>query len=579
MKNKDFIKRVVASAIAAPVLLSFIINAYAANIDEGDVGAVEERPTLQAVVYEQPTQLYEDYLNGDVEVDENSGVGISPYEVSGSTLAPGFDLPSSHRSVCTPVRDQGSYQTCWAFSAMASLESFLLKNGKGERDLSEQHLSWWATSDYNRDGTGWQMNGLTVGGYNMISTGYLMSWQGAKNENDLPYYVGGNNLPDNMDSVGNSYNVTGIVYVGEDIQSVKTAVYKYGAVATSYNSANYYNYGRTAYYQPGPTSRMSGHAVAIVGWDDNYSKENFSSVARPSSDGAWLVKNSWGDDVCDNGYLWISYEDFYILDTSIWGMNYSITSARTANPYDKLYQNETYGATYSLQILDTSADRYCESATFINVFNFDDAHNILEKVIFETKNENSRYTVSYIPVVDDKPTTNTALWTLLASGTADEVGYISVDIPNFSVPAGVGAIGVTIDAADSNTGFAIVGVDEWLTNADNEYLFVPDTKRNQSYICYNDSMYDIVDVYANQDDSIGGNLVIKALTTTNRLGDVNLDGNISILDAYAVMRSCIGLISLSDYTSINADVDLNGSINLKDAYYIQRRSINLISDF
>ncbi|MBO4428785.1 MAG: hypothetical protein J5832_02420 [Clostridia bacterium] len=36
------------------------------------------------------------------------------------------------------------------------------------------------------------------------------------------------------------------------------------------------------------------HLVTIVGWDDNYPKENFLEGHQPPENGAWLVKNSWG---------------------------------------------------------------------------------------------------------------------------------------------------------------------------------------------------------------------------------------------------------------------------------------------
>lgn len=71
----------------------------------------------------------------------------------------------------------------------------------------------------------------------------------------------------------------------------------------------------------------ANHAVTIVGWDDNYSKNNFVEGHEPPEDGAWLVKNSWGsgeenfpnkgggdwgiknEDGVGTGYFWLSYYD------------------------------------------------------------------------------------------------------------------------------------------------------------------------------------------------------------------------------------------------------------------------------
>ena len=41
-------------------------------------------------------------------------------------------------------------------------------------------------------------------------------------------------------------------------------------------------------------SMLANHAVTIIGWDDNYPKENFLAEHQPPEDGAWLVRNSWG---------------------------------------------------------------------------------------------------------------------------------------------------------------------------------------------------------------------------------------------------------------------------------------------
>ena len=78
----------------------------------------------------------------------------------------------------------------------------------------------------------------------------------------------------------------------------------------------------------------ANHAVTIVGYDDNYPKENFLEGHQPEEDGAFLVKNSWGSEEEDfpnkgpgwgllqdpdeeydpetnvhTGYFWLSYYD------------------------------------------------------------------------------------------------------------------------------------------------------------------------------------------------------------------------------------------------------------------------------
>lgn len=51
--------------------------------------------------------------------------------------------------------------------------------------------------------------------------------------------------------------------------------------------------------------RAANHGMTIVGWDDDYPKENFVEEHQPPENGAWLVKNNWGsgeNDFPNMGY-------------------------------------------------------------------------------------------------------------------------------------------------------------------------------------------------------------------------------------------------------------------------------------
>lgn len=61
------------------------------------------------------------------------------------------------------------------------------------------------------------------------------------------------------------------------------------------------------------TERNDFHGISLVGWDDNFSRENFTGIADiPEHNGAYLALNSYGDWGPQHGYFWISYDDIYV---------------------------------------------------------------------------------------------------------------------------------------------------------------------------------------------------------------------------------------------------------------------------
>ena len=73
----------------------------------------------------------------------------------------------------------------------------------------------------------------------------------------------------------------------------------------------YINIDTYAQYTDNPYA-LTNHGVAIVGWDDDYSADNFLENHRPPADGAWIVRNSWGPRYGDGGYFYLSYYDMTI---------------------------------------------------------------------------------------------------------------------------------------------------------------------------------------------------------------------------------------------------------------------------
>lgn len=200
----------------------------------------------------------------------------------------------------SPVRDQGSEGACWAFATYGAVESYWLKQGKGQYDLSEQNLATCHGFDWSP---------LDGGNYN-LSTAYLSRHSGPISESDDPY-----TLPLNpgcvsgltpINFVQNARFFPGSDDSGYDVNIIKQAVIDNGAIYVNlcWDGA-YFNGTDFTYYYDG--SDNTNHAVLLAGWDDN--KVVTGGSATPSGNGAWIIRNSWGPLWGDSGFFYVSYED------------------------------------------------------------------------------------------------------------------------------------------------------------------------------------------------------------------------------------------------------------------------------
>lgn len=332
-------------------------------------------------------------------VDESENVSIIPTS---------YDLREKERM--SVVKNQGSYGTCWAFAATSALESALLPE---ENELfSVDHMSMSNSFDADQ----------YEGGEYTMGMAYLAAWQGPVYESDDPY--GDGKTDGSLKPVKHVQEMR--VIDGKDYEAIKEAVFKYGGVTTSLYSTIRSSQGDSEYYKRSTNSycyigtEKPNHDVLIIGWDDNYPKENFS--VNLEGDGAFICQNSWGDSFGDNGVFYVSY-----YDTNVGTHNVVYTRIEDTDNYDNIYQSDLCGWRGNLGFEK-------EEIYGANVFTAEKDEMVAAAGFYATSAD-TEYEVYIVNNFQNETSLTTR--TQVASGTLEQAGYYTIDFEQeISVKAG-----------------------------------------------------------------------------------------------------------------------------------------------
>jgi len=229
-------------------------------------------------------QSYEEFIKTHASYRPPTVRETRPLYVASSDADLPEELDWRDQNVVTAVKDQEDCGGCWAFSAIASLESQVILVTGSQVLLSEQNLLDCSTQHGNAGCDG----GFVDGGYK-----YIQNNGGVDTEQSYPFIDATGVCSFNESNIGAKISLyTGITEYSED--DLQDAVVNVGPIAVCIDATdNFQLYSEGVFNDNTCKNKydLLNHCVLAAG----YGVDDGSDY--------WLVKNSWGTSWGEEGYI------------------------------------------------------------------------------------------------------------------------------------------------------------------------------------------------------------------------------------------------------------------------------------
>ena len=225
----------------------------------------------------------------------------------------------------TPAKNQGGCGSCWDFAAVGQLEGHVKIYEDREEDLSEQQIMDCNPWDRGCNG-GWAGTAY-----------YTMENYGMVREICYPY-LAGDGYPCTETSCEPIAWIANYIAIGDRVDDIKEALLDGPVYASMDIVDRMYDYSSGCFSWEDEVT--GGHAVVIVGWNDN----------ECGGEGAWIIKNSWGLGWGQDGFGYIKWGNNRI-NNGVYQISYQTTdiyvNVITPNGGDVLAVGEDYEIEWS----------------------------------------------------------------------------------------------------------------------------------------------------------------------------------------------------------------------------------------